>query len=370
MSIWNKVLVGVISFACLFLFYMATRALKTQIAWSDCARQHEARIQTLEKQNRELMEGTDTEPGIRKLRIQLNELLVDRRRMWLGCQPTPRSPNRNAGTVEVPMAVAQVNSKGEPVPHGIAQGTILYAFEELNVKDKGQVLGDFDVGQYLGEFAVSAAKPNDNKVTLVPTSTLNASEVDRIVKAKRPWVLCELLPRDNHEIFASLSDDEKKKLLPADSLRDYLKDGKPAEKDDPKDCVVDGNYVRPLYDYGILFNDEHENRMLLGDAIFTLQQDRQLVVAALQGARALVDACATEVAATKADKEKMEHERDLVDAHRKNLEKNLGDMEAWIARLTKLNQAMAGRIAKLQLEAVQRIDQRTREMAHSGAGRL
>jgi hypothetical protein len=38
--------------------------------------------------------------------------------------------------------------------------------------------------------------------------------------------------------------------------------------------------------------------------------------------------------------------------------------------LTELNQAMAGRIAKLQLEAAQRIDRRTREMAQSGAGRL
>ena len=44
-------------------------------------------------------------------------------------------------------------------------------------------------------------------------------------------------------------------------------------------------------------------------------------------------------------------------------------MQAWIARLTETNQAMAGRIAKLQLEAAQRIDQRTREMALSGTGR-
>ena len=45
-------------------------------------------------------------------------------------------------------------------------------------------------------------------------------------------------------------------------------------------------------------------------------------------------------------------------------------MQAWIARLAETNRAMAGQIAKFQLEAAERIDQRTRVMAQSGAGRL
>ena len=159
-------------------------------------------------------------------------------------------------------------------------------------------------------------------------------------------------------------------MLPVESVKDYLKDGKPAEKDDPKECVVDGKYVRPLFDYGIMFNDEYEKRMLLGDTIVALQQDKQLVLEALDEARTQADLCARDIAATKTEKAKAMRDRDIVAAHLKNLEKNLGDMEAWIARLTELNQAMAGRIAKLQLEAAQRIDQRTREMAQSGAGRL
>ena len=50
-------------------------------------------------------------------------------------------------------------------------------------------------------------------------------------------------------------------------MQDYLKDGKPAAKDDPPEYVVDGKYVRPLVDYGVVFDDERENRMLLADAI-------------------------------------------------------------------------------------------------------
>jgi hypothetical protein len=368
MSIWNKVLVGVIAFASLFLFYMAANARKTELAWSNSARQHEIKLLQAEQQKRELLDGTDTEPGIRQLKVDLHKLLVDRRRVWPGCDPTSRKPDRNAGTAEITATVDPVNPKGEPIPHGIAAKTVLYAFEEINVKNKGNLLGDFDVGQYLGEFAVTNVK--GNKVSFVPTNKLNTREVDRLVRAKRPWVLYELLPRDSHEIFASLSDDQKKALLPVESMKDYLKDGKPAEKDDPKECVVDGKYVRPLFDYGIMFNDEYEKRMLLGDTIVALQQDKQLVMDALDEARSQADLCARDIAATKKEREKAERDRDIVAAHLKNLEKNLGDMEAWIARLTELNQAMAGRIAKLQLEAAQRIDQRTREMAQSGAGRL
>ena len=44
-------------------------------------------------------------------------------------------------------------------------------------------------------------------------------------------------------------------------------------------------------------------------------------------------------------------------------------MQAAIARFIEKNQAMAGQIAKYQLEAAERIDQRTRAMAQSGAGR-
>ena len=195
---------------------------------------------------------------------------------------------------------------------------MLYAFEELNVKNKGNVIGDFEVGQYLGEFSVSAV--SGNKVSFKPTYVMTQKEIDRLVQARRPWVLYELLPRDSHEIFASFSDEDLKKLMPPDrvppeSLREYLKDGKPAEKDDPKEYVVDGKYVRPLLDYSIVFTDEHEKRMLLADTIFALQQDKQLVLEALEEARSLADGLTKEIALAKKDVEKMERQRDVVAAH-------------------------------------------------------
>jgi hypothetical protein len=371
MCIWNKVLVGLIALAAVPLFCMATHALKVQTAWSDCARQYEMRIKQLTDENHDL------EPQVRQLEVDVNNLLLDRRRVWPGCDPTARKPDRKTGSAEITVTVKLLDASGAPIPHGIANGGVLYAFEELNVKNKGNVIGDFDVGRYLGEFSVTAAQ--GDKITFKPTYTMTKKELERLVQARSPWVLYELLPRDSHEAFASLTDQQLKALLqPEDPkdvneyLREYLKDGKPAEKDDlsEKVNVVGGKYVRPLFDYSILFTDAHEKRMLLGDAIVAMQQDKQLVLEALDDARSLADVLTKEIATTKAAKEKMEQQRDLVAAHRKNLEKQLGNMEAEIARLTELNHAMAGRIAKLQLEAARRIDQRTRAMAQSGTGRL
>jgi hypothetical protein len=367
MNIWNKVLVGVIAVSALFLFYMAARARKTELEWSECARKLQGRIDEEKIRHGQFVDGTDTEPGIRQLKVDLHKLLLDRRRVWSGCDPTSRKPDFNLGSAEITLNVSAINSKGEAVPHGIAQGTVLYAFEELNVKNKGDVVGDFDVGQYLGEFSVTASQPK--QVTFKPTYTMTKKEVERLQKARRPWVLYELLPRDSHEAFAPLTDDLKK-MLPPESLKDYVKDGKPAEKDDPREYVADGKYVRPLLDYSIVFTDEHEKRMLLADSIRGLQQDKQLVLEALEQARSLADVLTKEIAATKVEKEKMESQRDIVLAHRTKLEKSLSDMEAWIARLIETNQAIAGRIAKLQLDAARRIDQRTREIAQSGTGRL
>ena len=73
-------------------------------------------------------------------------------------------------------------------------------------KNKGNVIGDFEVGQYLGEFSVSAV--SGNKVSFKPTYVMTQKEIDRLVQARRPWVLYELLPRDSHEIFASLSEED------------------------------------------------------------------------------------------------------------------------------------------------------------------
>jgi hypothetical protein len=284
--------------------------------------------------------------------VDLHKLLVDRRRMWTKCESRVKP---GEGTAEITIAFNPAVARAP----GIAKGVVLYAFEETGAASNGQ---------YLGEFSVTNA--GDKQITIVPTSSLSQREIDKLKRSKATWALYEIMPSDSHEVFASLNDEQKKAMLPAASLREYLKDGKPAEKGDPASSVVDGKFVRPLVDYRVLFADEQGQRLLLASSIRAAQNDKQLLRDALADAQTQEETCKKNIEETLAAKKGMERDRNIVADLRQKLETGLNAMEAWIDDLTKTNKAMAGQIAKYQLEAAQRIDQRTRAMAQSGAGRL
>ncbi|MBN1394107.1 MAG: hypothetical protein JW959_03700 [Pirellulales bacterium] len=359
MSIWNKILVGLICLAAPFYFYLAARLLKTSENWSAAVDKYEARLEQLAQKEKELIDGVEEpdgtiKPGLRQLRIELHKLMVDRRRMWLNCVPSIKT-DPDSHTAEVSVTI------NDPDPHGITEKTVLYAFADADMKEKGR---------YLGEF--TAAKVEGKRVVLAPTQRFSKRELgklDAAAKAKHPWILYELMPQDNREIFASLSDEQKRSLLPASSVQQYLKDGKPAAEDDPKNRVVDGKYMRPLIDYGVLFNAENEKQTFLRDSIEAATRDRKLAEEALTLGREQEEACKKDIAATRKDREEMFRQRDIVAAHLKNLQEKAAALQAAVEGFIERNRVMAGQIAKFQLEAVRRIDRRTRAMARSDSGR-
>jgi septal ring factor EnvC (AmiA/AmiB activator) len=185
--------------------------------------------------------------------------------------------------------------------------------------------------------------------------------------AKRPWELYEVLPRDNHEIFSALTDKEREALL-GSSLPEYRDDGQPAPKDAPPERVVDGKYVRPLRDYRILFAAQNLHRTLLADQIDATERDLKLVQEALEQAQQQEAAAKQDVATAKEDLKESTRQRDSVGAYLQKLQQALNVAKTDIEQFLKNNQKMAEQMAKLQLEAVRRIDERTRAMAQSGAG--
>jgi len=356
MSIWNKILLGLIGLASVFFFYMAARAVKTQTAWSELAEKYQRRIAQVQAENLVLQEGAEAkegaaaEDGIRQLALKLNRLVVDRRRMWTNCAAVVKTGKDDA---EATVTIEQ------PTPHGIAKSTVVEAFEELPTEKKGV---------YLGQFA--AVNVGDKQVTLASTTKLDAREIEKLKKAKSPWVLYEVMPADNRAVFAMMPDDRKKAMLPADTVQEYLKDGRPAAADDPAEMKdAEGRFVRPLRDYRVQFDAERAQRVLLSDSIEMARRDKPLIESALAEARTQEEAGKRDVAAADEALKSAGHKRDILLAHRQNLEKKLAAMRAYIAQLAETNQAMAGQIAKFQLEAVRRIDQRTRAMAQSGSGR-
>ncbi len=334
MSIWNKVLVGVICFACLGYFYAAARTLKTHQYWQETAKKLEKRIEQLDKENQRL-----TEIDVRDRRIALNELLLDRGRVWYKCDPKVKvNPNEQS-------AVVAVTVEGQD-PLNIADNTMLYAFEEADVQKNGR---------YLGEFKVTKVDPKQRTAVLVPSLPLNERQLKKLASAQRPWHVYEIIPRDNHELFASLNDQEKEAMLPAESRQEYLEDGK-------------GDAVRQLRDYQVLFSILHLRRTLMVDRVAAAAFDLNLVKDALAQAEKQEAAAKQEVEETKLDVERADHERDAVAALLKTVEKDYGAAQAAIEGLIKANKDMAGQLAKMQLEAARQIDQRTRAMAQSGAG--
>jgi len=353
MSIWNKILVGLISVASLVFFYLAARTLKTEQNWAELAAAHKAKIDQIQKENERLVDGVEgdpSQPGLRKVRVELYRLMVDRRRVWDHCDPKIKLGDD--GSAEVTVAFEQS-------PHGVASKTVLYAFEEADVRQKGR---------YMGEYAVTSA--DKQKATLVPTSKLNPREIEKLKTAKRPWVLYEMMPRDGHDVLATLSDEQKKAMLPADSLAEYLKDGKPAAKDDPPDRVIDGRYVRLLRDYSVQLNSEREKLILLNDSIEAAKRDKQLVVEARALALEAEEGCKRDIDAAVKERDKFARQRDVVAEHHKRLQDKLDAVLAEVAQLLETNKAMVGQLAMFQLEAAKRIDQRARAMAQTGTERL
>ena len=352
MSLANKILVGLIGVASLVFLVMAARTVKTHQVWREAARKFEDRIDHVQKDTANLRDGTPNQPGIRQLRVELDKLLLNRSRAWFKCDANV-AVKAEEGTAAITVTTDQ------PEPHGIAEKAIIYAFEEADVQKDGR---------YLGEFKVTKSDPGQKQVELEPTRRLGARDLDHLAKVQRPWVLYEVMPRDNHDVMASLSEDEKKAMLPAESQPEFLRDGQSATKDGPQQQVIDGKYVRPLRDYLVLFSADHAEKTLLTDRIAATTYDNKLVDDALAIAKQQEEGVKTNVAAAKGDVEKRSHERDIVAAYRKIVEQELEAAKAAIADLVQANKAMAGHIATLQRESVRRIDERTRAMAQSRAG--
>jgi len=357
MSIWNKVLLGVICVALLPFFYLAGRALKTHQHWSTAAEKFQARIKQVKAENEKLFEGEEVaegqfQPGIRQLRQELHKLQVDSRRTWRHCSPRLKIGEAD-GTAEIVVTIEGAT------PHGIAEKTVLYAFEEVDTAQKGN---------YLGEFRVTGA--TDKQVTIVPTFRLTPREIAKLKTAKIPWTITELMPQDGRLAYATRTDEQKRSMLPPGTVAEYLKDGKPAAADDPREQVVDGKYVRPLRDYLVLFNSERERNILLRDSIEASTRDKALTVDALAEGRKQEESCKRDIAAETAERAEAFRQRDIVAGWLKTVQDTLSAVLADVEQLIQKNQAMAGQIAKFQMEAARLIDQRTRAMAQTGTERL
>ncbi len=357
MSIWNKILLGLVGVASLALFYLAARTLKTHQYWYNLAQQYQAKIDQVQSDTYKLREGvapdgTSAPPGIRQVRRELDQLLIDRGRVWHNCVAKLTNVDKAKGTVEARVTADASN------PDSLANkgNCVVYAFEEANAQDGGR---------YLGEFRVSVGP--DKQPLLQSAMMMPPREIERLTAAKQPWVLYEQMPHDNHRLFADLTDKQKEAILPRDVATEYLNDGKPAAKNEPADHTVNGKYVRALRDYQTLFHADRINWTQMLDLFEATTRDKALIDSALADARRQEQADAKHVVEAKEKLAKFAHQRDIVKAYHEKLQSQLEAVTAEVDQLLKANQAAADQLARSQWEAVRRIDQRVHDMVQSNA---
>jgi uncharacterized membrane-anchored protein YhcB (DUF1043 family) len=364
MNIWNKALVGCIIATSLGLFYTAMRTLKTHQNWRAQARTLEKSIKDLDARN------VETQAKLADTQLSLKKLVNDRGRVWRNCGPD----QADAQSGKVPVTIDQAE------PHGIDNKLVLYVFEEADV-DKG--------GQYVGEFTVDAVA--DKQVTLKPSRDLTPREFQRLgqsTQGKKPWVLYEKMPFDNHDALADLSEAEKKAVLPAETLNQYVKDGqqatweqidewkvqgtlvddkgKPMVDEDGKKKAGKGTYVRQLRDYKTLFDWYGGDRTRLADLLASTERDTKLMEDAVADAQRDVEFQKKEIGVLKEELTAHQAELAAIRAHFQAVRQKVAKIAADLNQLMQSNRTKAAELARLQSQATRLIDERAGAMAQSG----
>ncbi|MCX7425128.1 MAG: hypothetical protein NTW96_05805 [Planctomycetia bacterium] len=327
MSIWNKVFIGLIIVASLGLFYVSMQALKTHKYWRTSANAHELRLAELPKEIENLKYGTEVAGGsLQALRIELYKELIDRGRVWYNAMPQQVNPQ----TGEVRVGIEK------PAPHGIKLKTVLYVFEATGPKAGGRFLGEFRVKEVAEKTALAVLEPS---MTMVP------EELQRLQESKGPWTLRELMTNDTHEVFAGLTEQQLKEILPAGAVEEVLNDGKNGK-------------VRQLRDFLVLLKQFDRQRTALMEKHQTALRHKQDVEAAVADAKKQVQFRQDELAALKTEEADMNRQRDAALAHEKALIEQLESQKTKIAKLIDESRAVADEIAKAQFHALEVVDRR------------
>jgi hypothetical protein len=327
-------------------------------------------------------ENAEEIPSLEELDHQLLLATRLRGRVWRNVMPAGVDPK--TGGIRVDIAA--------PTPSGVKDNTVVYVFEqEIEPVRPAAVEGEEAAPQpppppkqagprlqYLGEFTVSQAAAQ--QATLLPAQQWGPTdpEVKRLSTSRGPWIMYETMPSDRYEVFAGMSEDQLKRLLPEKSLNEYLRHGKDATADDdphrklgldadgvplpPHDIANAAKtlYQRRLRDYAVEFDEMWRRRIAMRADIDAVNKD----IDQLTAAKASADELQTELTATRqkltTELAGISKERDAIEKHLAQVEELLAKARQLTAEVMAQNRQMAAELAARQL--------RTRPAGNNGAG--
>lgn len=301
-------------------------------------------------------EEAESIPSIAELDHELKLLTQVRGRVWREVANGGFDPKTGTLTISVEA----------PTPAGINPESVVFLFEEgvpaLPDPTKG--------AQFLGEFRVSEATGQQAK--LLPLLELDDFATRRLAASRGPWAMYETMPADRYEIFAGMTEEQLKQILPPQSVNEYIRHGKDAGPDDsewqkvgldengkrldPKDIGKAAKvvYQRRLRDFALEFEALARQRAsLLADAA-GVKQDNERLVAALAGAKELQKFREGEIAKLNVDLAGMVKEREAIEKHQKLVQQQLAKAEQLLAETQRQNSQMARELAARQLRSGQR----------------
>ncbi|MGQ9573810.1 MAG: hypothetical protein ACUVUC_00690 [Thermoguttaceae bacterium] len=382
MSVWNKVLLGLIFLVSLGFFYFGASALRIHQHWRTRIAVLEKDLQAVEDQKQSLLDG---QQGIHPLTVDLTRLTAGRGEVWHACLPQ----RIDAGSGQVWLQVS-----GPPPRGADSAGFQVFVFQDsLGAPD------NLD-GLYLGEFSVRKVDKQAEKVVAEGV----ARELDRYVWQLEPskavtedwlrgerlrrlgissdrlrsgkhvsWTVYRVLPQEN--IFLTRVGGEKP--LPTPSAKQP--EGQPAEgpsaapQTDQQRAeywkkVVD-QYAPQLCDYEVLFNDFYRQRAIRADQINKARRHLAMTEAAIKDAETLVAGLKQDVSTSLQELGQRRREAQDAETLRKGLQATCSQLEAEIQDALQTSRKLAAELARLQLEGARQIDQRTRGMAQTVPGR-
>jgi hypothetical protein len=347
MNIVGKVFIGLILLASFGFLYLATSMLSAEGAWQKVVAQKQqaldqalatkglvehggsrARLAVYRIENG-LPNANPADPadqlGLEQYQIVLNAMILDKGRVWQARrgQVTP--------TGDVSLQIEK------PRPAAIKDKSLLYAFESKGIQQGGR---------YMGEFKATAAAGQN--VTLVPAVRFSSAELARLAQSDSNWTLYEVMPLDRDWTFAGLTDEQLTAMLPEDIRAEFLHKGQPE------------GYQRPLRAYGVAFRELRNAIALTLDSITARTVDLTHLKQSVIGTEAQVQARLAEIGTLEAELKRAGTERDQVAGQVQALTAKVADLQAETDRLLADNKRTAQRLAAIEWQAVQRVEQLTR----------
>ncbi|TWU00723.1 hypothetical protein Pla108_16750 [Botrimarina colliarenosi] len=327
---------------------------------------------------RDVLAAQETEavPGTVELEHKLRLLSRDRGRVWRFASPTgPPDPQTSVVEVRFPVRPSVLNApaegeeaplegeeaaaeqpSGPPPSLGLETDAIVYVFEQ------GPLEGteESKPNHYIGEFRVDAVAGRTAKLEPLDQLELDPVATERLLSSRGPWIVYESMPADDRELFAGMDDETLRRLLPESVVEQYLRDGTPAQPDDPEDRLVsvdaDGHVVPPddpegkgvakqyrrqMRDYTLLLNDLEAERAELVAREQAMTADIAKLEEALANAEKIKAYREEELAKWQADLAAVERERKAIEAHEAALRAQVANAQRLLAETLKENAQLA-----------------------------